>query len=363
MFSGDIGTGRRCRPNNKLSAMFQPDQLECQLIRIWESVLEKRGVGVHDSFWELGGQSLTALRLMRRIERTLAKTLPVASLLRVPTIAEMARLIRQTENSSAWSSLVPIQDSGSNPPFFCVHALGGLVVGFRHLARHLGADQPVYGLQAQGMEGKRPILTRVEDMAANYIEEIRTVQPHGPYYLGGLCFGGWVAYEIAQKLHARGEEVGLLALFDSYPENWSRRQLMLKFLRLPPRESLALLRKRVGLHPREVKASIQRSFLPRPVKEVRKALRAASDAYVPRPYRGKITYFKPAQKSLFTSERPAAGYAELAAGGLEIHEIRGSHDSLMAEPQVIVLAEQLKACLAKAREQHSVVECRAAPAC
>jgi len=342
--------------------MPEADELECRLVRIWEAVLERRGVGVHDSFWELGGQSLTALRLMRRIERTVGKTLPVASLLHVPTIAEMARLIRQTENSSAWSSLVPIQPNGSNPPFFCVHALGGLVIGFRHLARHLGVDQPVYGLQAQGMEGRRPILTRVEDMAANYIEEIRTVQPQGPFYLGGLCLGGWVAYEIAQRLHTRGEEVGLLALFDSYPDNLPRRHLMLKLLRLPPRESLAFLRKRLGLHPKEVKANVQRVFLPRPVKQVRKALRSASDAYVPQPYSGKITYFRPVQKSLFTSDLPAAGYAELAAGGLDIHEIPGSHDNLMAEPQVIVLAERLKACLAQARAQYAAVV-HSAPAC
>ena len=331
------------------------DELERRLIRIWESVLEKRGIGVRDSFWELGGQSLTALRLMRRIEKQFGRTLPLTTLLQIPTIEELAKLLQQNGCPTKWSSLVALQPNGTMPPFFCVHALGGLVVGFRHLARHLGDDRPVYGLQAQGMEGKSPILTRVEDMAAHYIQEIRTVQPYGPYYLGGLCFGGWIAYEMAQQLCGQSEEVGLLALFDSYTENSSRRSLMLKLLRLPPRQSLAFLRERLGLHPQKVKADFQRRLLPRPVRQVRRALRAASDAYVPRPYPGRITLFKPTQKSVFSSGDPAARWNELAAGGLDIQEIPGKHENLFTEPQVIVLARRLNTCLERAREEHSEV--------
>jgi thioesterase domain-containing protein/acyl carrier protein len=332
--------------------MLDCGELESSLIRIWESVLEKRGIGIRDSFWDLGGQSLTALRLMRRIEKQFGKTLPLTTLLHVPTIEEMAELLRQTGCSPAWSSLVALQPRGSKPPFFCVHALGGLVVGFRHLARHLGAEQPVYGLQAQGMEGKTPILTRVEDMAARYLQEIRAVHPHGPYYLGGLCFGGWVAYEMAQQLRAQSEEVGLLAMFDSYTENSSRRSVVIKLLRHPSREGLAFLRQRVGLHPREVKANIQRRFLPRSVKQVRKALRAASNSYVPRPYPGRITCFTPTRKSVLSSGDPGAAWEKLAAGGVDIQSVPGHHENLLAEPQVMVVAQRLSICLERAREEH-----------
>jgi aspartate racemase len=329
------------------------DELECRLTRIWESVLDKRGIGVDDNFWELGGQSLTALRLVRRIEKQFGRTLPINTLLHVPTIEDMAKLLQQSGHSPAWSSLVALQPSGYKPPFFCVHALGGLVVGFRHLACHLGPSQPVYGLQAQGMEGRSPILTRVEEMAAHYIREIRTVQPKGPYYLGGLCFGGWVAYEMAQQLNAESEQVGLLALFDSYAENSSRGSLILKLLGLPPRKSLKFLRKRVGLRPGEVKANIQRRLLPRSVKQVRKALRAASNAYVPRPYPGRITFFKPTQKSVLSSDDTRAAWEELAAGGLDIQEVPGDHENLFTEPQVVVLAGRLNTCLENARIEHS----------
>ena len=154
--------------------------------------------------------------MMRRIEKLFGKSLPITVLFQAPTIEKLAQLLRQSGWSPTWSSLVACRQPGSSPPFFCVHGIGGLVIGFRDLARHLGPDQPMYGFQAQGTDGKHPILTRVEEMAAHYLQELRTVQPHGPYYLGGLSFGGWVAYEMAQQLRADGEQVGLLALIDTY---------------------------------------------------------------------------------------------------------------------------------------------------
>src|SRR5438477_12550233 len=112
-----------------------------------------------------------------------------------------------------------MQPNGSRPPLFCVHGASGNVLIYRDLSRHLGPDQPFYGLQAQGLDGTAECLTTVEDMAALYINEIRRVQPEGPYFIGGYCLGGTIAYEIAQQLTSRGQEVGLLALFDTL--NWS----------------------------------------------------------------------------------------------------------------------------------------------
>src|SRR5262249_53897649 len=115
----------------------------------------------------------------------------------------------------SWPSLVALQPEGSRPPFFCVHGLGGDVLFLRHLAAHLGLDQPLYALRRQGLEGVSPPHTRVEDMAAHYSQERAAFQPEGPYLLGGYSFGGLVAYEMARQLRANGQEVALLALIDT----------------------------------------------------------------------------------------------------------------------------------------------------
>ena len=140
-------------------------------------------------------------------------------LLEAPTIEQLADILRQDGWSHHWSSLVPLQPTGSHSPFFCIHGVGGNVVGFHELAQHMKPDYPLYGLQSQGLDGKHSCHTRIEDMAAHYLEEIHTVQAKGPYHLGGFSLGGLVAYEMACQLVAGGEEVGLLVLFDTYASN------------------------------------------------------------------------------------------------------------------------------------------------
>src|SRR5205807_4621015 len=144
--------------------------------------------------------------LFAQIEEQLGKRLPLATLFQAPTVAQLAGILKK-ENAPSWSSLVSIQTLGSRLPFFCVHAVGGNVLEYYDLARHLGSDQPFYGLQSQGLDGKQAPLTRIEEMAAYYIKEIRKVQPEGPYAVGGRSFGGIVAFEMACQLHAQGQEV------------------------------------------------------------------------------------------------------------------------------------------------------------
>lgn len=332
------------------SETLSMDELECQLIGIWEAVFGKRNIGIRDSFWDLGGHSFIALRMVRRIENVLGKSLPLATFLQASTIEELAKVLRSSGWSPRWSSLVAIQPRGSRPPFFCVHGIGGMIMGFRVLAHYLGTEQPLYGLQAQGVDGTRPPLDRVEDMAGHYLQEIRSVQPRGPYYLGGLCFGGWVAYEMAQQLRAQGEEVGFLGLFDSYTTNWSKSSLLLRLLRLPPRQSFSFICHRAVRYLREARIDIHRFFLPRHLKQVRKALHAASDGYVPKPYLGKITCFRPCQKSVRDSNDPDGGWGKLADGELQIHDVPGDHNTFFFEPSVGVWAQQLKVDLEKAQE-------------
>lgn len=326
------------------------DEVECELTRIWETALGRQGIGIQDSFWDLGGHSFIALRIIGRIEKSLGKTIPLATLLQVSTIEGLAKIIRSSGCSPPSSSLAAIQPGGSKPPFFFVHGIGGMILGFRDLARHFCPEQPVYGLQAQGVDGNRPPLTSVEQMADHYLEEIQMIQPHGPYYLGGLSFGGWVAYEMAQRLRAQGEEVGFLGLLDTYTHNWSKPALFLRLLRLPPRRSCALAYSRAVRYVKEARSNVEALFLSRHLKQVRRTLHHASDAYVPKPYFGKITFFRPTEKSIRDSDDPRSGWGELARGELEIYDVPGGHNNILAEPQVSSLAQQLKSSLNKAQE-------------
>jgi thioesterase domain-containing protein/acyl carrier protein len=207
--------------NSKATTTFAPprDDVELQLTKIWEKVLGIEPIGIKDNYFELGGQSLLAVRLFAQIEEAFGKNLPLATLLQAPTVEQLADLIRQQGESWLWSPLVTIQPKGFKPPLFCIHGMGGNVLCYRELSNYLGTDQPVYGIQAKGLyddEEKQKLPTIFEEMAAHYINLIRTIQPEGPYYLAGLSAGGAIAFEMAQQLLAQGQKVAMLAMFETY---------------------------------------------------------------------------------------------------------------------------------------------------
>ena len=328
------------------------NEVEEKLVKIWEGVLGKRAIRVEENFFELGGHSLLAVRLMHRIEREMGKRLPITALLEAPTVERMAEVIGRGEAREDWSSLVAIQPEGWRPPFFCVHGIGGTVLRFYDLARHLGREQPVYGLQAQGVSGKHPCHSRVEDMAAHYLTEIRRLQPHGPYYLGGYSLGGSVAMEMARRLRAEGQEIGIVALLDTFAGTYqSKGKLLVKFLTLAPREKLYHLRRKGRSLGKSIKKTVAMARLPRVLKEVRRACHQAAKQYIVQPYLGEITLFHAEERSL-SSENPYETWKTLALGGLEVHEVPGGHGSVIDEPAVTFLAEKLKACLERAQAEH-----------
>ncbi|WP_253900255.1 condensation domain-containing protein [Corallococcus carmarthensis] len=196
------------------------DDLERELVALWEELLDVRPIGVTRSFFDLGGHSLLAVKLMARIREHFHRELPLAALFQAPTVETLARLLGQAP--TVFSPLVPIQREGTRRPFFCVHPVGGNVLAYAALAKQLGPEQPFYGLQSQGLDGSRPPLDSVEAMAALYVAAVRTVQPHGPYRLGGWSMGGVVAFEMARQLQARGEAVELVALIDPSPATEGR---------------------------------------------------------------------------------------------------------------------------------------------
>jgi amino acid adenylation domain-containing protein len=319
------------------------DALHADLITIWEELLGRKPIGVRDNFFDLGGHSLLAARLMHRIRQLQGKTIPLAVLVQAPTIEKLADVLRNGW-SHCWNSLVALQPEGSKAPFFCVHGVGGNVVGFHELARSMRPEHPFYALQSQGLDGQRSCLTSIEQMAAHYIEEIRTVQPTGPYHFGGFSLGGLVAYEMAQQLVARGEEVALVVLFDTYAR--SPKPVSLKDFVQHPAQLLKL--------PTEIRKKIRRTLLARRLPEVlKKVMRTnaqAAEHYHLKPYEGRAVLLR-AGDALRTADDPYAEWNQLVAG-LETIEIRGAHMDILREPQVAHLAERLKDAIAGSSLRH-----------
>jgi aspartate racemase len=354
------------------------DPLEYQLAGLWESLLGKKPVGVYDNFFELGGHSLLAAKLFAQIEKLTGEDLPLATLFHAPTIDGISALLRRGGRTSSWSSLVAIKAAGTRSPFYCVHAAGGNVVGYRSLASHLDPDQPVYGLQARGLDRKETPFESVEEMAGEYVKEVRTLQPGGPYYLGGACTGGIVAFEMAQQLVAAGEEVGILAMFDTFAhshlaslsrgefrrfrvksaverlkhhtENLLLRRGRIVYVRSKTRTLLRRLRTRLWGLRMKAFTRLGRQ-LPASLKKVEEYNMLAIRKYRPRPYPGRITLFPPSTRSVGEFPDPEQGWGSLALGGVEIHEVTGDHLMMLTEPYVEVVAQKLGECIRRSREQ------------
>jgi surfactin family lipopeptide synthetase A len=358
------------RSSPKREIVSPRTQLELELVKIWEQALGTKIASVRDNFFDLGGHSLLAVRMFAQIEKVFKTRLPLATLYEAPAIEDMARILSSGVVSWRWSPLVAIQTSGSRPPFFCFHGAGGNVLIYRNLAQYLGPDQPFYGLQSQGLDGSSPLLGKIEEMAALYVKEIRGIQPRGPYLLGGYCLGGVIAYEAAQQLQAAGEEVALLALFDTM--NWHKAMLtswdrrFLRFERLIFHATVLLkvdfAAKRKFLkgkfHDLWNRIPVWRGMLLtrfkiRPVggapgslalAQVWRANHRASSNYVPRPYPGVVTDFRPARQYRVLS-KPDLKWDKLARGGQRIVVVPGYPAVMLIEPYVRDLAGMLVTCI------------------
>ena len=269
--------------------------------------------------------------------------------------------------------MVGIQTGGSKRPFFCVHPAGGTVHAFIPLSRRLGPDQPLYGLQAAGLEGEQEPYTRIEDMAARYVEAIRAMQPEGPYMLGGWSLGGAVAFEMAQQLHREGQEVALLAILDTAapspldnfepPEDGEVLASVIgskslpmpydDFRRLELDEQIHIVltwAKEVGVLPPDAGPPRVHRFL-----QVFKANVAAMARYAPQVYQNRITLFRthaPIEDEILPETAtdtqlsdPTRGWSALSSQPVEVYTVPGSHTQIVLEPHVRTLAEQLQNCL------------------
>ncbi|WP_457654564.1 non-ribosomal peptide synthetase [Rhodocaloribacter sp.] len=346
------------------------NEVERTLTELWAEVLGKARVGVEDNFFELGGHSLRAVEMLARVEERMGERLPLAAVFEAPTVGALARRLQAgVGGAGAWKHLVPIRTSGTKPPLFCVHNLGGNVLLYGALARRLGPDQPVYGVQGQGLDGRGVTFACVGEMAAAYLDEVRRLQPHGPYHLLSFCLGSRIALEMARRLRNEGEPVGLLAFIDGISPALPRPKKRISLIEAyganlegvrEDKEALwgrlrDRMRNRYGRHRRRLFFAVGRVFLraKRPVPRrflfpyLMETYRGILRAYVPEPYPGRIVLFRSSRMRAFPED---LGWSVFATEGVETHDLEGPH-RLLDEPYVGALAERLNVLLDRSARQ------------
>jgi thioesterase domain-containing protein/acyl carrier protein len=378
-----LGEARMQRGDGDGKPVGPRNELEEQLCRLWEEVLGVQSVGVRDNFFDLGGHSLLAVRLFSQIEASLGKRLPLALLFQAPTVAELAVRLQESEVFNEWSAVVPIQGQGARPPFFCVHNFGGEVLNYEPLAQALGAEQPFYGLQAIGLDGSEEPHRTIPEMAAYYLHAVRGLQPHGPYYLGGFCFGGVVAYEMACQLEAQGEEVALLAVISSSPPipspGWTFRKIahllgnfpywLRDYATLERVEIMRTVRRRLRVTAKRFSARLGKPVDVKPLDLIGEQISNIADHrqklmeihlqalmdYTPSLYKGHVTLFRVRAFPLFTYYDPDMGWGRVTSGGVTVRIIQGTHYDALERQHADFLARELGASLEQAREQRSIM--------
>jgi len=374
-------------------ADFQSDQdyvaprnsIERKLVAIWQEVLAVRPVGIKTGFFDLGGNSILAVRVFVMIQRVFGRELPISTLFQAPTIEKFAEVLQSNKTDEAYANLIPVKPGGSKRPLFCVHGGFGGTLFFSDLATYLDPDQPFYAIESEGLDGAPFHRRTVEEMASHYISEIRKIQPDGPYFIGGYCFGGIVAFEMAHQLSRRGEHVAMVVQFSTplafngleRPAPVSMQGRFLRLSRCPVRvmrERLSawkhLLRTRVALtlYPILQGLGIRVPQRMRHMYVVR-MLGRAEENYVPSPYAGKLTLFYGRGDGTQHSA-PNMGWNGLA-NDIETYVIGDrqvfSRRSILVEPLVRQLATALNACLDRASEGHRTLsaakaETRCSPA-
>ncbi|MEH1768063.1 MAG: amino acid adenylation domain-containing protein [Nostoc sp.] len=325
------------------------DEIELKLARIWEKVLGIKPIGIKDNFFDLGGNSLLSIRLFAQVQKAFKKDMPLAILYQNPTIEQLAIIIRQLEFSPSLPSLVPIKANGFKPPLFLCQGFSL----YQSLVPYLDSEQPVYALISEDGQGMPIRFNGIEELASRYINEIRTFQPEGPYLLGGHSFGGVIAFEMAQQLLSQGQQIALLALFDSYVPSTIKKGSVSKslsynlnqLLKIGPayllKYGIERLSKKYG------NFALKNKFIR--IKKLQylvsqaayfKLVKEYATKYIPQPYLGRITLFMASDRRF--QDEPELGWTKLANGGLEIHEIPGDHISIFQEPSIRLIAKKLE---------------------
>lgn len=354
--------------NSESDSYVQPvDPLQLQLVQIWEKVLGKKHIGIRDNFFELGGHSLLALRLFGYIEKLTGRKLALSTLFKSPTIEQLSEILKDEGWSSPWKSLVAVKPGGSKLPFYCVPPGAGTALHFQDMVKYIPDDQPFYVLESLGLDGVEQPHDNIEEMASHYIKEIQTLQPDGPYLLGGRCFGGRVVFEMAQQLHKQGQKVALLAIFDTWPpftapyENpvpqkrdmnhlMSRTFYHLKSGQLIP-VMFRYLSYKISKTKWRIKNKLEWIFSDeqkRLFKRIMLLHFQAQDKYIAKKYPGKITLIECGTYKADNRE----GWKNLAGGGFETYVVPDTnHKTIVKEPKLRLFAEKINLALKKTHDE------------
>ncbi|MDB5017156.1 MAG: dhbF 1 [Mucilaginibacter sp.] len=343
--------------------------VEKQVAEVWEELMGIQKISIFDNFFELGGRSLVAVQIMARIEKITGKRLPLATLFEHSTIEKLSLRLNVDAKSITWESLVPIKPQGTKMPLYIVHGAGLNVLLFNALAMNMDKDQPVYGLQAKGLNGIDEPLDVMEEIAANYIAEIIAQNPTGPYALAGYSLGGTIAYEMAHQLIAMGKQVKVLAVFDTYAEQTDIFDPLIKrtfnrirlytmmflysfvlFAEDPKRtieyKSLVIKRKIIRLYWRifKGKEEKQEGFFAYD-NEIDEASAKAKRNYYLKPLDITVDLFKAKKKTFYMDDFKHLGWHKFALKGVNVHEIPGEHNTIFAPPNDEKFAVVLQQCL------------------
>ncbi|MEH1779515.1 MAG: amino acid adenylation domain-containing protein [Nostoc sp.] len=360
------------RPTTSQSFVAPRNFTELSLVKLWENLLNTNPIGVTDNFFELGGHSFLAVRLMAQIHDRFEHNLPLSTLFENPTIEKLATIVSQPSRQSSNSPLVTINSSGSKIPFFCIHGAGGGISHYFNLSRRLGEDYQFYALEDTLEQDKAEIIS-VEETATRYLQEIRKVQPNGPYLLGGHCYGGVLAFEMAQQLQEKGQTVSLLVIIDAILSETpieSTDDDDAKFL-LRIAESIKTDNNIDFLVPfeelRDLPLNQQLNFINQKANfifsdpeindflhhyKLFKAHVQAMRGYVPQIYPEKMTLFRANEEIIHDFENPEwntddpfLGWEKFSKQPIQVIEIPGDHFSIFVEPYIQELARYLRVCI------------------
>ncbi len=333
------------RPALSTEFVAPRDEFERAFAEILQDLLGIQEIGVNDNFFELGGTSMLGVEMFAKIEDKYGKRFSPALLFESPTIAQLAEALRKAVagKGETYRALVPIQPSGSRPPFYLVHPQVGTVLGFADLARALGPDQPFFGLQARGLDGKQKPFNKIERMAGHYVKEILEHQPEGPYFIGGRCFGGIIALEMAQQLRKLGKKVGLLAILDTQAvpnvdlETENRDQLVKRTKQVHHQKNG---KKELDLETdSHLVADLIGTSDPL-LKAIMRKHQTARKKYRPKPWNGDLVLFRNGDESPIPEGQVI--WEQLTLGKFEVHLVPGEHRTILLEPHVQTLAKKLR---------------------
>jgi oxalate---CoA ligase len=342
-------------------------KLETEIASIFAATLGVQRIGLRDSFFSLGGDSLLAAMLLTRVRKSTGVEIPLIAFLENPSVSGVCRSLEQRSESNQLRLVVR---AGPSPALFCIPGSHGNLVGFFRLAQHLAEDRPVTAFQLPKGESAYSI----EGLASRYVDEMLESQSEGPYHLAGACTGGFVAYEMARQLRARGKPVGLLALMDCYNSSACgpreklgyRLGLVRKRLHYHRRQlrdhgfagALAYLRPRAGAFRQSVLERVEEWAhglflragcpLPAALRDPRLAIRHAAARYDPPAWQGSLDLFSVEEPRAGAYDFPEMGWQGKALGGVRAYLLPGSHRAMLSEPSVQVLASTLRSCLADA---------------